>query len=216
MLFPFKAVIFDCDGVLIDSETITNTVMRDSLITYGLDLTLREVMDLFVGGTIQSCFEEAKRRGAGLPENWVPLMYDEMYHRLAIEVTLMPGVIEVLDHLDAVGIPYGVGSNGPHTKMDITLSKTGLKSRFEGRIVSREDVGKPKPAPDVYLRVAQLIGQPPKSCVVIEDSVSGAKAGKAAGMVTFGFTAETSADRLAPFCNETFSSMSELTNLLNL
>ncbi|MEM8650045.1 MAG: HAD family phosphatase [Pseudomonadota bacterium] len=216
MQLPPNAVLFDCDGVLVDSETITNTVMRDSLANYGLNLTLHEVMGLFVGGTIQSCYEQAKKLGAGLPDDWVQNIYGEMYERLAEEVTPIPGAIEVLDRLDAAGVPYAVGSNGPHVKMNITLAKTGLKDRLEGRVVSREDVAQPKPAPDIYLRAAQLMGEPVERCIVIEDSVSGVKAGKAAGMVTWGFTAETSEEALAPISDATFSSMAELPALLKV
>jgi len=202
--------------VLVDSETITNTVMRDSLATHGLSLELHEVMSLFVGGTIQSCYEQAKKLGADLPDSWVADIYDEMYMRLSKDVTIIPGVTQVLDQLDSAGIPYAVGSNGPHAKMAITLAKTGMLTRLEGRIVSREDVTRPKPAPDIYLRAAQLLGQSPEHCIVIEDSISGAKAGKAAGMVTWGFIAETSEASLSPICDATFRNMSELPLLLNL
>lgn len=216
MQLPPSAVLFDCDGVLVDSETITHTVMRDSLANHGLSLELHEVMSLFVGGTIQSSYEQAKKLGANLPGSWVSDIYDEMYARLAEDVTLIPGVIQMLDHLDAVRVPYAVGSNGPHAKMAITLAKTGLHKRLEGRIVSREDVTRPKPAPDIYLRAAQLVEKSPERCIVIEDSVSGAKAGKAAGMITWGFTAETSEGSLSPICDATFQNMSDLPLLLNL
>lgn len=216
MQLPPSAVLFDCDGVLVDSETITNTVMRDSLATHGLSLELHEIMPLFVGGTIQSCYEQAKKLGADLPDSWVPDIYDEMYTRLAEDVTLISGVNQMFDQLDEARISYAVGSNGPHAKMAITLAKTGLLTRLEGRIVSREDVSRPKPAPDIYLRAAQLVAQSPERCIVIEDSVSGAKAGKAAGMVTWGFTAETPEESLSPICDATFHNMADLPMLLNL
>jgi len=216
MQLPPSAVLFDCDGVLVDSETITNTVMQESLASHGLSLELHEVTSLFVGGTIQSCYEQAKKLGAHLPDSWVSDIYDEMYVRLAEDVTLIHGAAQVLDHLDMAGIPYAVGSNGPHAKMAITLAKTGLQKRLQGRIVSREDVARPKPAPDIYIQAAQLLAQPPDRCIVVEDSVSGAKAGKAAGMVTWGFTAEASEESLSPICDATFRNMPDLPLLLNL
>ena len=216
MQLPPKAVLFDCDGVLVDSETITNTVMRDSLAQHGLNLELHEVMALFVGGTIQSCFEQGKKLGANLPDNWVSNIYEEMYTRLAEDVTLIPGVAQMLDELDKADVPYAVGSNGPHAKMAVTLSKTGLYERLEGRIVSREDVDRPKPAPDIYLRAAELLGESPEHCIVIEDSITGAEAGIAAGIVTWGFTAETSEKSLSQICDITFHKMADLPMLLNL
>jgi len=211
-----SAVLFDCDGVLVDSEKITNQVMRESLARYGLSLELHEIMSLFVGGTMESCFHEAQRLGATIPDTWVDDISQTMLVRLADEVMPVAGVLGVLDQLDSAGIGYAVASNGPHAKMDVTLAKTGLKSRLEGNVVSREDVANPKPAPDVYLRAAALLGVEPLECVVVEDSVSGAKAGKAAGMRTLGYTEDTPVERLAPICDATFSDMAELPALLGL
>ena len=212
----FDMVIFDCDGVLVDSEPITNRAMQRNLASYGLELTLEEVMGSFVGGTIFGVCEKAKSMGADLPETWVEDFYQEMFEALRDTVEAIPGAAAVLDGLDAAGIIYAVGSNGPHEKMRITLTRTGLRERLEGRIYSREDVANPKPAPDVYLKAAADAGVPPARCVVIEDSASGAKAGKAAGMTVFGFAAETPADRLEPICDLVFEDMHDLPGLLGL
>ncbi|NRB05748.1 MAG: HAD family phosphatase [Rhodobacteraceae bacterium] len=216
MVLPPDMVIFDCDGVLVDSETLTNAAIRDNLAAHGLDLTLDKVMDLFVGGTIKSAGEQAQRLGAQLPDSWVDAMYEEIFEKLATNVEAVPGIETVLAHLDQAQIPYAVGSNGPHKKMQITLGRTNLLGRFEGRLYSREDVARPKPAPDVYLKAARDAGIDPTACVVIEDSPSGARAAKAAGMVCFGFVAETAVDRLRPHCDVFFDDMAVLPARLGL
>ncbi|MFK7871428.1 MAG: HAD family hydrolase [Roseobacter sp.] len=214
MRFPPDLVIFDCDGVLVDSEPLTNRVIRDDLATRGLDLPVEEVNTLFVGGTMMAVRDQARDMGADLPDTWVEDIYVDMYAVLERHVELVPGVLEVLDHLDSAGIPYAVGSNGRHRKMDITLARTGLGDRLKGRIFSREDVQNPKPAPDLYLKVAAEMGVAPQRAVVIEDSPSGARAAQAAGIYCFGFTAETQPERLEPICDVLFASMSDLPRLL--
>lgn len=216
MIFPPDLVIFDCDGVLVDSEPLTNVVIRDNLHRHGLNLSTQDIVDLFVGGTIMGIMKTAREMGADLPDDWVDGMYREVFEVLAEQVEIVPGVMGVLDALDAAGIPYAVGSNGPHRKMEITLARTGLLARLQGRVYSREDVQNPKPAPDVYLKAAEAAGVIPARCVVVEDSASGARAGKAAQMFTVGYVAETDPARLAPICDALFASMDELPKLLGL
>ena len=212
----FDMVIFDCDGVLVDSEPITNRLLRDDMAAHGIDLPLEEIMRLFVGGTMQGVFETAREMGAELPQTWVADFYQRMFDALAAQVGPIPGASDVLDRLDAAGILYAVGSNGPHKKMQITLAKCGMAERLLGRIYSREDVPNPKPAPDVYLKAAADAGIAPARCAVIEDSASGARAGKAAGMTVFGFAAETPRERLEPICDRVFDDMADLPGLLAL
>ena len=212
----FECVIFDCDGVLVDSEPITNALLRDNLAGFGLDLPLEEVMALFIGGTMQGVRDKAVTMGAALPETWVDDFYAAMFKALADGVEVIPGVPALLDALDAAGVGYAVGSNGPHAKMEITLARTGLAARLAGRVVSREDVARPKPAPDVYLHAAALCGADPARCVVIEDSVTGLRAGQAAGMRCLGFAGAGGADALAPHAAAVFGDMVELPGLLGL
>ena len=212
----FDMVIFDCDGVLVDSEPITNQLMRDDLAAHGLDLPMEEIMRLFVGGTIVGVFERARDMGAQLPDDWVDTFYEQMFVALADKVAPIPGAVDVLTRLQAAGIPFAIGSNGPHRKMQITLARCGLAELLGDRVYSREDVANPKPAPDVYLKAAADAGVAPGRCAVIEDSASGAKAGQAAGMTVFGFFAETPADRLEPHCDVLFDDMAALPGLLGL
>jgi HAD superfamily hydrolase (TIGR01509 family) len=216
MKMPPDLVLFDCDGVLVDSEKITNDVLCRNLARHGLTITGTQLTDLFLGGTIMGVAERSRAMGARLPDSWVDDVYEEIFAALDRDVTIIDGIDFVLNRLDAAGIPYAVGSNGPHRKMEITLRRTGLAPRFQGRIYSREDVAMPKPAPDVYLKAAADAGIEPACCVVIEDSPNGARAGKAAGMTCFGFAAETPAGKLAPVCDRVFGDMGALPDLLNL
>lgn len=216
MKMPPEMVLFDCDGVLVDSETLTVDVLCDNLGRHGLDVTHAQLSDLFLGGTIMGIAETAGKMGADLPDSWVDDIYEEIFAVLGAEVEAINGIWQVLDALDNAGIVYAVGSNGPHRKMDITLGRTGLIERVRGRVYSREDVPAPKPAPDVYLKAASDAGVAPERCIVIEDSPSGARAGKAAGMTCFGFTEETAAARLEPICDRLFERMQDLPGLLGL
>ena len=209
-------VLFDCDGVLVDSEPVTNRLLQANLAARGLDVPYDQVITLFVGGTIMGVRKQARAMGAELEDDWVDRFYTDMFAALAEEVTPIPGVSDMLDVLDAHNIPYAVCSNGPHAKMDITLQRCGLTERFQGRVYSREDVPNPKPAPDLYLHAAARAGIAPERCVVIEDSPSGAKAGKAAGIFTCGFARETDPARLSPICDALFDDMSQLPDLLQL
>lgn len=216
MNLPPDLVIFDCDGVLVDSEPLTNVIIRDNLARHGLKISIDQVVDLFVGGTMMGVMKTARDMGAKLPEGWLDTIYSEIFDVLAARVEPVPGIATVLDTLDDAGIPYAVGSNGPHRKMEITLTRTGLIERLQGRIYSREDVANPKPAPDVYLKAAQEAGIAPNRCVVVEDSASGARAGKAANMCTFGYVAQSDPARLDPICDRLFASMDALPDLLGL
>lgn len=209
-------VLFDCDGVLVDSEALTADVLCANLARHGLPVSRAQLDEFFLGGTVMGVERKAREMGAALPPNWIEEIYAEIFDVLDRKVEPVTGVVEVLDALDANGILYAVGSNGPHRKMEITLSRTGLAKRFAGRVVSREDVAQPKPAPDVYLRAAALAGVDSAACVVIEDSPTGARAAQAAGMVCFGYAAVTDSARLAPLCDAVFGDMAELLALLKL
>lgn len=213
---PPDMVLFDCDGVLVDSETLTADAICSNLGRYGLPIGPEELSQFFLGGTIMGVETKALELGAKLPPRWIDEIYSEIFEVLGAHVELIPGVLGVLDHLDAAGIPYAVGSNGPHRKMEITLTRTGIADRLKGRVYSREDVTTPKPAPDVYLKAAQDAGIAPVRCVVIEDSPNGARAGIAAGMFTYGFAAETDRARLEPVCDAIFTAMEDLPGLLGL
>ncbi len=211
------AVLFDCDGVLVDSEPMTDAVIAANLARYGLDIPAERVGQMFIGGTMAGVREAAREMGAALSETWVDEIYEEMFTRLAEGTPLIPGVPNLLDTLDAANIPYAVGSNGPHRKMEITLGQhPEVHARLNGRIFSRHDVARPKPAPDLYLHAAAQLGASPEICVVIEDSPTGARAARAAGMACFGYAPNGDGVRLEAEGARIFRQMDDLPALLGL
>ncbi len=181
-----EAVLFDCDGVIVDSELPTFRMLIDDLAAHGLPLTLHQLETDYIGGTIETVAIRARAAGASLPPDWVADFYTRMYAMLAKGVPLMPGLLSVLDRLDAAGIPYAVGSNGTPEKMQVTLGQHGLIPRFRA-VLSGQALGRPKPAPDLYLLAALHCGANPAQCLVIEDSPSGAEAALAARIPVLGF-----------------------------
>lgn len=180
------AVLFDCDGVVVDSEGPTFVLFLEELAAHGLPLSMEAFETHFVGGTVEMVAARARAAGASLPEGWVSYFYGRMYAMLDKGVPLIAGITDVLDRLDAADVPYAMGSNGSLEKMQITLGQHGLMERFRV-VLSGQALGNPKPAPDVYLAAAAACGARPEGCVVIEDSASGAKAGLAAGMRVLGY-----------------------------
>ena len=209
-------VIFDCDGVLVDSEPITNRMLAQDMTRHGLPMSTDGAIELFVGGTIKSAFDQARTLGAALPDNWVDDFYDRMIEALGREVVAVEGAEALLDQLDASGIPYCVASNGPMRKMDATLKRTGLWPRVEGRIFSAHEVGVAKPDPGLFLYAAKALGTPPHCAVVIEDSASGARAAQAAAMRCLGLTRDTPAKKLTAYGAEPIDRLDQVPERLGL
>lgn len=210
------AVIFDCDGVVVDSEHPTLVMVRDDLERYGLRLTLEELEAGYIGGTVETVAEKARANGARLPDDWVSDFYGRMYAMLRASVPLVKGIVGVLDALDSAGIPYAMGSNGTPEKMQITLGQHGLIERFRGHLYSGQALGRPKPAPDLYLHAAGRLGVEPSACVVVEDSAAGARAARAAGMRCFGYAPKGAHDGLLAEGAVLFNDMAELPALLGV
>ena len=183
-----KAVLFDCDGVLVDSEPITNALLAEELTAHGLPVAPHQCMALFVGGTIAGVAEQARARGARLPADWVAGFYVRMFDRLAAGCPAIPGAETAVSRLAAAGLGLAVGSNGPLRKMEITLGQhPGLSKPFVGHLWSAQVLGRPKPDPLVWLHAAARLGVAPGECVVIEDSATGGRAARAAGMACLGY-----------------------------
>lgn len=207
-----EAVIFDCDGVLVDSERIANQVLAELLTEAGLPTTRDESMGLYMGRTMAACRALAEQRHGGpLPE---ALFEEDYYERcfaaFARELRPVPGIESALAALEHAPIPYCVASSGPPKKIRTTLGHTGLLPRFEGRITSAVEVAHGKPAPDVFLLAAERLGAPPAACCVVEDSVLGVRAARAAGMRVLGFARDVAAEALAAAGAEPFRDMREL------
>jgi HAD superfamily hydrolase (TIGR01509 family) len=179
-----ELVIFDCDGVLVDSERIAVRVDAEMLAELGWPLSEQEVVERFMGRTTEEMLRAIEAEVADLEPGW-EVEFDRRY-RAALEAELAP-VDGVVEALDAIDIPTCVASSGSHDKLRFTLGHTGLYPRFEGRIFSAHDVARGKPAPDLFLHAARSMGADPAACAVVEDSRYGVQAARAAGMRAFAY-----------------------------
>jgi HAD superfamily hydrolase (TIGR01509 family) len=211
----FELAIFDCDGVLVDSERIANEVFAAKLREFGLDVTLEDMFERFVGHSLGHCMQlVAQMLGRPPPADFLDDLQRRTFDAFRRELEPVEGVVAALDRL-APRIATCVASSGDHDKMRVTLGRTGLWSRFEGRIFSAVDVAHAKPAPDVYLHAARSMGVAPARCVVVEDTPVGVAAGVAAGMTVLGYARHTPAARLlGAGATDTFLHMSELPDRL--
>lgn len=210
---PFKLVIFDCDGVLVDSETIAIRVDQRVLADLGWDLELDEIVRRFVGKAEADFVAQVEEHlEITLPAGWDD-GYQDWYRRaFDLHLRAVDGIEEALDCL---GLPHCVASSGTHSKIRRTLGKTGLLPRFEGRIFSAEDVRQGKPAPDLFLHAADSLGFRPEECAVVEDSIHGVEAARAAGMHVFAFSGGvTPARALAGRATTVFDRMTLLPDLV--
>ncbi len=216
----FDLVIFDCDGVLVDSERLIVKVEAQICRERGWDLTESDVIREFVGLS-----DEAMRArlselvGEDLGPDWDAEYADRYRSALARDLEVVPGVAGLVDRLHGAGVPTCVASSGSHDKMQLTLGKTGLFDRFAGRIFSATDPGvkRGKPAPDLFLHAADQLGADPVRCAVVEDSPYGIEAALAAGMTPFGFAGSViPANRLAGDGVTVFGHMDQLAALLGL
>ncbi len=213
-------VIFDCDGVLVDSEPLANTCFARALAREGLDWSVEETMRRLMGRSMKSCVEIVEGiLGRRLPDDFVErLQADTM--RSFHEAPLRPvaGVAAAIDAVEATGAATCVASSGSLDKMRVTLGITGLWSRFEGRIFSSSEVPRGKPFPDLFLHAALSMNEQPFACTVIEDSLPGLQAARAAGMRALAYVGAPHADReaLATAAGEWFDDMKKLPTLVAL
>jgi HAD superfamily hydrolase (TIGR01509 family) len=209
-----ELVIFDCDGVLIDSERLAVRVDVVMLRELGWPLSEAEVIERLVGRSdLDTQAEIEAHLGHSLPPDWQKRF--EPRYREAFEAELTP-VAGVVDALDRITLPNCVASSGTHEYLRYTLGLTGLYERFAGRIFSVEDVTLGKPAPDLFLHAAERMAADPDYCVVVEDSRSGVQAARAAGMRVLAFAGGlTPAGLLEGPGTALFEHMHELPRLLD-
>ncbi|MEU3300406.1 HAD family hydrolase [Streptomyces sp. NPDC006678] len=208
-----ELVIFDCDGVLVDSERICVKVDAAILAELGCPFTEAEIVELFVGSSTEVYTAAVEERlGRRLDKDW-QRDYEHLYREaLTAELTAVDGISEALDRLTA---PFCVASNGEHESIRHSLKLTALSERFEGRVFSAADVRNGKPAPDLFLHAARSMGVDPARCAVVEDSRYGVQAARAAGMRSFGYCGGlTPASRLEGPGTVVFDDMRELPRLL--
>lgn len=210
----FDLVIFDNDGVLVDSEGHANRILSELLNESGwaVNMTREESMAEFLGRSLAAIRQRIEARvGHALPADFETRYHARLFEVFDRELTAVPGVE---DALARIRLPTCVASSGSHERIRRALAATGLLPRFEGRIFSAEDVARGKPAPDLFLHAASCLGVVPSRCAVVEDSPLGVDAANAAGMVAFGFAGLTSSAGLSHARGGIFSSMAELPRLL--
>jgi HAD superfamily hydrolase (TIGR01509 family) len=189
-----RAVVFDCDGVLVDSERIGNAVFADLLTRAGLPTTAQNCVERYLGRSTVDCVADVERAlGRPVGFDLGATFEREMLALLPRELTAIAGVQDVLDRLAAAGVPVCVASSGTPAEIAVRLAVTGLDRYFGHRCYSSSMVARGKPAPDLFLLAAAELGVDPADCVLIEDSPFGVAGGRAAGMTVIGY-----ADLVAP------------------
>ncbi|MGW9030463.1 HAD family hydrolase [Streptomyces sp. NPDC055722] len=211
----YDLVIFDNDGVLVDSEPISNRLLAAYLTELGHPTTYEDSIRDYMGSAMHRVHDLVQERtGRLLPADFDDVFHGRVFAAFERELKPVAGVVDVLEKLSADGTPYCVASSGSHERIRVGHRTTGLTRWFDdGRIFSSQDVGRGKPAPDLFLHAAERMGVAPGNCVVVEDSPLGVQAAVAAGMDVFGFTAMTPAAKLAG-ATQLFSTMGELADLL--
>jgi HAD superfamily hydrolase (TIGR01509 family) len=208
----FELVIFDNDGVLVDSEPHAITVLTELLTELGLSSSYDENFERFVGSSVGRVRRLAEAEmGRQLPRDFEDRYYAELFDRFRRELQPITGVKTALKQIDA---PKCVASSGPHTRIRLALEATGLWGEFEGNVFSRDDVERGKPAPDLFLLAAKSMRARPDRSAVVEDSPLGIEAANAAGMTSFGFAASTPKERLRAATGDIFTKMQDLPRIL--
>lgn len=211
---PPALVIFDCDGVLVDSEPLGCAAMVRKLAALGLHITHDAAMALFRGRRMADSITVAERHfGTTLPASFVPELRAETAAALRGGLRPIAGIAAALAGIDR---PICVASNGPRDQIELSLTLTGLIARFAGRIFSAYEVGSWKPDPGLFLFAARTIGAGPAQCVVVEDSLPGVQAAVAAGMRVMAYAGDRPGDDLAAAGGQVFRSMAELPRLLGI
>ncbi len=223
----FDAVLFDCDGVLVDSEPIVNRLLCEMMNDLGWKLTLEESIHLFLGKAVRDNKDLIEHHtGKPLTDEWMRHFRARRDAALVDQMLATEGIHDALDAITACyGTKIAVASGADRGKLEVMLGKVGLMKYFEGRIFSGHEMPRSKPHPDVYLAAAAALGVDPKRCVVIEDTPTGVKAGVAAGATVFGFAPTDpirvamhgdGGDLLAHGATQVFREMGVLAGLLSV
>ncbi|MFF8847078.1 HAD family hydrolase [Streptomyces sp. NPDC015127] len=211
----YDLVIFDNDGVLVDSEPLSNTILAGYLTELGHPTSYEDSLRDYMGAAVHRVHDLVRERtGQVLPVDFDETLHARVFAAFERELAAVDGVTDVLEKLVADGVPYCVASSGSHERIRVGHRTTGLDRWFADDVVfSAQDVGRGKPAPDLFLHAAARMGVSPERCVVVEDSRLGVQAALAAGMDVYGFTAMTSSGNLAG-AKGYFGAMAELPALL--
>jgi HAD superfamily hydrolase (TIGR01509 family) len=215
----YDLVILDNDGVLCDSEPISNRVLAEYLTELGHPTTFDDSVRDFLGTAAHHVHDLLlERSGQRLPKDFDELFHGRVFEAFEAELTAVVGAETLLRTLITARIPYCLASSAHHAWIRTALDRVGLRGYLpEERVFSAQDVGRGKPAPDLFLHAARVLGVPPERCAVVEDSPNGVLAARAAGMDVYGYSALTPADRLAGAgATALFADMAELPRLLGI
>ena len=211
-----RAVLFDCDGVLADTEMVVNAIVADQLTALGWPLTPAQSREAFLGLALPDMVPRIEARVGPLPPAWAEEISTLIAHEMTARTPPMPGAAEAVRAVAGAGVAVAVASNSARAELMAKMRSLGLATVFADRVFSFEDVDRPKPWPDIYLAAASACGAAPRDCVVVEDSVPGVRSGIAAGCRVLGFARETPRGVLAAHGAEPFGDMAELAGLLGL
>jgi beta-phosphoglucomutase-like phosphatase (HAD superfamily) len=218
---PIDLVIFDCDGVLIDSEGVASIVLSRQLQRLGWMISAEECEVMFLGTSLKDIVEKTEATiGKSVPRDFEERFSAAIIEALREDVDAIPGAAQALEQLTEAGMPWRVASNSSHEEMAVKFGRTGMVHLVGGRQHSAEDMVRiglnGKPDPHLFLAAAEAAGVPPSRCVVIEDSIPGSRAARAAGMTCLGFSPRASGIELAAEGAGIFKDMAELPTLLGL
>jgi HAD superfamily hydrolase (TIGR01509 family) len=213
-----QLVIFDCDGVLVDSEVISNEVLAQALVAEGLPTTLAEARRDYQGLLLSEVIAKAEAKlGHALPEDWLANYERDRTAAFRSDLRPVPGAADAVRHVVAAGIAVCVASQGKLEKTRLSLDLTGLRDQFpNGTLFSAHDVPRGKPHPDLFLHAASTMGAEPSGCVVVEDTASGVTAAAAAGMRVLGYVADSDEAALRQAGAELMQTLDQLPRLLGL
>ena len=210
---PFDLVIFDCDGVLVESEELACRVYVDMLRDYGYSLEYKETLHKFYGMTLDTRLKiSAQELDWTPPEDFKPIFFQRQRELSRTQLRAIPHIHELIE---SITLPICVASNGSREEVIFRLTTAGLIERFGSAIFSGAEMPRPKPAPDVYLAAAASFNIHPSRCIVIEDSVLGATAAIHAGMKVYGYVGFHSAEALQAAGATPFTSMRELKEIFD-
>ena len=214
---PVAAVLFDCDGVLADSEGLVNRLVAEELAARGWPISAEACRETFLGMALPAMLPVIEARVGPLPARWAEALSRRIAVAMLREVEPVPSALRAVRAVAGAGLPVAVASNSARAELEAKLERLGLAEFFAaGRVFSFEDVARPKPAPDIYLAAARACGAAPGACVVVEDSLLGVRSGVSAGCRVLGLARETDASVLAAAGAAPFASMAALPGLLGL
>lgn len=212
MAAPIQLIIFDCDGVLVDSEPISCRIVAEELQKLGLDISIEEAKNRFAGTSLDTIRQYFKDQvGKPVPDNFEEIYRERSHAAFEAELQAVPGIESALK---ALRLPRCVGSNGPGFKVEANLKITGLRKYFGDELFSAYDIQRWKPDPELYLHAAKTMNFSPENCLVVEDSLAGVQAAIAAGMRVVAYAGAGGSERLKKTGATVFTDMSTLPQLV--